>query len=281
MGERVPCITNVQPAGKNLVDAFDKAGGIPAVMQRLGSLIDTDAVTYTGKKLKILLNKIKQSDDRVIRNLTDPVTPAPTISILFGNIAPRGAVIKVAAASPHLLQHSGPAFVFDSYEDMLKSIDDENLPVDPSTVLILRNAGPKAVPGMPEWGMLPIPKKLRLQGIEDMVRISDARMSGTSFGTVILHVAPEAVLGGTFALIRTGDRITIDIPNGKLEADISDTVLAERKAGWKVPAIVHKRGYPKLFIREVLQADEGCDFDFLKPGTDADLTFIEPVVGRS
>jgi dihydroxy-acid dehydratase len=281
MGEKVPCITNVQPAGKNLVDAFDKAGGIPAVMQRLGSLIDTDAVTYTGKKLKALLNKIKQKDDRVIRKLTDPVAPAPTISILFGNIAPRGAVIKVAAASPHLLQHSGPAFVFDSYEDMLNSIDDENLPVDPSTVLVLRNAGPKAVPGMPEWGMVPIPKKLRLQGIEDMVRISDARMSGTSFGTVILHVAPEAALGGTFALIRTGDRITIDIPNRKLEADISDDVLAERKAGWKAPAVIHKRGYPKLFIREVLQADEGCDFDFLKPGTDADLTFIEPVVGRS
>jgi dihydroxy-acid dehydratase len=179
------------------------------------------------------------------------------------------------------LQHSGLAFVFDSYEDMLNSIDDENLPVDPSTVLVLRNAGPKAVPGMPEWGMVPIPKKLRLQGIEDMVRISDARMSGTSFGTVILHVAPEAALGGTFALIRTGDRITIDIPNRKLEADISDAVLAERKAGWKAPAVIHKRGYPKLFIREVLQADEGCDFDFLKPGTDADLTFIEPVVGRS
>ena len=281
MGAKVPCITDVQPAGKNLVDAFDTAGGIPAVMQRLGDLIDRNVITYTGKKLKTLLSKIKVSDDSVIRKLTDPAMHAPTISILFGNIAPLGAVIKVAAASPHLLQHSGPAFVFDSYEEMLNSIDDENLPVDASTVLVLRNAGPKAVPGMPEWGMLPIPKKLRRQGIEDMLRISDARMSGTSFGTVILHVAPEAAMGGTFALIRTGDRITVDIPNRKLHADISDAELAERKAGWSAPESLHTRGYPKLFIREVLQADEGCDFDFLKPRNDAGLLFIEPVVGRS
>ena len=281
MGAKVPCITDVQPAGKNLVDAFDTAGGIPAVMQRLGDLIDRNVITYTGKKLKTLLSKIKVSDDSVIRKLTDPAMHAPTISILFGNIAPLGAVIKVAAASPHLLQHSGPAFVFDSYEEMLNSIDDEKLPVDASTVLLLRNAGPKAVPGMPEWGMLPIPKKLRRQGIEDMLRISDARMSGTSFGTVILHVAPEAAMGGTFALIRTGDRITVDIPNRKLHADISDAELAERKAGWSAPESLHTRGYPKLFIREVLQADEGCDFDFLKPRNDAGLLFIEPVVGRS
>jgi dihydroxy-acid dehydratase len=281
MGEKVPCIADVQPAGKNLVDAFDKAGGIPVLMRQLGELINRDVITYTGKKLKTLLHKTKVSDDLVIRKMSDPVMQAPTISILFGNIAPLGAVIKVAAASPHLLQHSGTAFVFDSYEEMLNSIDDENLPVDASTVLVLRNAGPKAVPGMPEWGMLPIPKKLRRQGIEDMLRISDARMSGTSFGTVILDVAPEAALGGTFALIRTGDRITVDIPNRKLNADISDAELAERKAAWSAPQVLHTRGYPKLFIREVLQADEGCDFDFLKPRSDAGLLFIEPVVGRS
>ena len=281
MGAKVPCITDVQPAGKNLVDAFDTAGGIPAVMQRLGDLIYRNVITYTGKKLKTLLSKIKVSDDSVIRKLTDPAMHAPTISILFGNIAPLVAVIKIAVFSTHLLQDSGPAFVFDSYEEMLNSIDDENLPVDASTVLVLRNAGPKAVPGMPEWGMLPIPKKLRRQGIEDMLRISDARMSGTSFGTVILHVAPEAAMGGTFALIRTGDRITVDSPNRKLHADISDAELAERKAGWSAPESLHTRGYPKLFIREVLQADEGCDFDFLKPRNDAGLLFIEPVVGRS
>src|SRR6185312_2124811 len=155
MGEKVPCISDVQPAGKNLVDAFDKAGGVPAVLQRLGNLIDTEVITYTGKKLKTVLNKIKLPGNTVIRKLTAPVMRAPTLSILFGNIAARGALIKVAAASPHLLQHSGPAFVFDSYEEMLAGIDDENLPVDASTVLVLRNAGPKAVPGMPEWGMLP------------------------------------------------------------------------------------------------------------------------------
>jgi dihydroxy-acid dehydratase len=281
LGEKVPCIADVQPAGKNLVDALDKAGGIPAVMQQLGSLIDTNVITYTGKKLKTALSKIKVINDPVIRKLGSPVVCAPTISILFGNIAPRGAVIKVAAASPHLLRHSGLAFVFDSYEEMLNNIDDENLPVDASTVLVLRNAGPKAVPGMPEWGMLPIPRKLRRQGIEDMLRISDARMSGTSFGTVILHVAPEAALGGTFALIRTGDRITVDIPDRKLNAEISDAELAERKAAWSLPESPHRRGYPKLFIREVLQADEGCDFDFLKPRDQSDLLFIEPVVGRS
>jgi dihydroxy-acid dehydratase len=281
LGEKVPCIADVQPAGKNLVDALDRAGGVPAVMQRLGNLIDTNVVTYTGKKLKTALSKIKAKGDTVIRQLSSPVMRAPTISILFGNIAPRGAVIKVAAASPHLLRHSGPAFVFESYEEMLNNIDDENLPVDASTVLVLRNAGPKAVPGMPEWGMLPIPKKLRRQGIVDMLRISDARMSGTSFGTVILHVAPEAALGGTFALIRTGDRITVDIPDRKLNADISDAELAERKAAWSAPESPHRRGYPKLFIREVLQADEGCDFDFLKPRDQSALVFIEPVVGRS
>jgi len=281
MGEKVPCISDVQPAGKNLVDAFDKAGGVPAVLQRLGNLIDTEVITYTGKKLKTVLNKIKLPGNTVIRKLTAPVMRAPTLSILFGNIAARGALIKVAAASPHLLQHSGPAFVFDSYEEMLAGIDDENLPVDASTVLVLRNAGPKAVPGMPEWGMLPIPKKLRRQGIEDMVRISDARMSGTSFGTVILHVTPEAALGGPFALLRTGDIITVNIPDRKLEADISDAELAKRKAVWSAPQVLHTRGYPKLFIREVLQADEGCDFDFLKPRNDNDLLFIEPVVGRS
>ncbi len=281
IGKRVPCIANVQPSGERLMDEFDLAGGIPAVMVQLGNLIDTGVKTYTGEILKTLLAKIKVTDATLIKTIAGPVMSAPTIAILSGNMAPKGAVIKIAAASKHLLQHSGAAFVFENYEEMLKLIDDESLAIDASTILVLRNAGPKAVPGMPEWGMIPIPKKLRKMGITDMVRISDARMSGTGFGTVILHVTPEAAMGGVFALVKTGDLITVDVINRKLSVEISNDELDERKALWKPPQVLHKRGYPRLFIREVLQADEGCDLEFLKPRSDDDLPFIEPVVGRS
>ena len=281
LGNLVPCIADVQPAGKKLIDEFDAAGGIPAVMTQLGNLIALDSITYTGKKLHALLAGKEVKDKSLIRQIADPITNAPTIAVLSGNLAPDGAVIKVAAASKHLLQHSGPAFVFENYEDMLNRIDDESLPIDASTILVLRNAGPKAVPGMPEWGMIPIPKKLRQQGIMDMVRISDARMSGTSFGTVILHVAPEAAIGGIFALIQNGDTITVDVLNRRLDVAIHDDELSKRKANWKAPAENHRRGYPKLFAKEVLQANEGCDLDFLKPRDEQDLHFIEPIVGRS
>ena len=281
VGSTVPCIVNVQPAGEKLIDDFDKAGGVPAVMMQLKSLMDLTAKTYTGEALGTVLSAATVSDDIVIKTIMNPVTNVPTLAILTGNLAPRGAVIKVAAASTNLLKHAGNAFVFENYEDMLNRIDDDTLPVDASTVLVLRNAGPKAVPGMPEWGMIPIPKKLRQQGVADMVRISDARMSGTSFGTVVLHVVPEAAIGGMLALIKDGDKITIDVPGRKLNVEISDDELAYRKAKWKAPVSGHKRGYPKLYAREVLQADEGCDLDFLKPKTDDDLAFIEPVVGRS
>jgi len=281
VGSTVPCIVNVQPAGEKLIDDFDKAGGVPAVMIQLKSLMDLTAKTYTGEALGTVLSAATVSDDIVIKTIMNPVTNVPTLAILTGNLAPRGAVIKVAAASTNLLKHAGNAFVFENYEDMLNRIDDDTLPVDASTVLVLRNAGPKAVPGMPEWGMIPIPKKLRQQGVTDMVRISDARMSGTSFGTVVLHVVPEAAIGGMLALIKDGDKITIDVPGRKLSVEISDDELAYRKAKWKAPVSGHKRGYPKLYTREVLQADEGCDLDFLKPKTDDDLAFIEPVVGRS
>jgi dihydroxy-acid dehydratase len=210
-----------------------------------------------------------------------PVTSAPTIAIVSGNLAPDGAVIKVAAASSHLFVHTGRAVVFENYDDMLQRIDGDHLEVDETSVLVLRNAGPKAVPGMPEWGMIPIPKKLRMQGVTDMVRISDARMSGTSFGTVILHVSPEAAIGGPLALVLNGDRITLDLPNRKLELEISDDEMRRRQDAWQEPVRKHRRGYPHLYIREVLQANEGCDFRFLKPESDEDLFFIEPIVGRS
>ncbi|MEP7259140.1 MAG: dihydroxy-acid dehydratase, partial [Flavitalea sp.] len=217
----------------------------------------------------------------LIKSISDPVINAPTIAILTGNLAPRGAVIKVSAASPHLLVHTGIAVVFEHYKDMLDRIDDEKLEVDASSVLVLRYAGPKGVPGMPEWGMIPVPKKLREKGITDMVRISDARMSGTSFGTVILHVVPEAAIGGALALVKNGDTIILDISAKKLHLDITEEEMAFRKSQWTEPVSEHKRGYPKLFIREALQADEGCDFEFLKPKSAEELIFIEPVVGRS
>lgn len=281
IGSKVPCIANVQPSGTNLIDEFNEAGGVPAVMKQLGNLVDGDVITYSGKKLKSELEKAEVLNNNIIKTINNPVAAAPTLAILSGNLAPKGAVIKVAAASPGLLQHTGPAFIFDSYEEMLKGVEDENLPVEASTVLILRNAGPKAVPGMPEWGMIPIPKKLRIQGVKDMVRISDARMSGTSFGTVILHVVPEAAIGGPLAFVKNGDRIIVDIPARKICLEISDEEMGKRKNEWHPPVSEHKRGYPKLYIREVLQADEGCDFDFLKPKSDNDLLFIEPIVGRS
>jgi dihydroxy-acid dehydratase len=281
IGNAVPCIVNVQPAGEKLIDDFDKAGGVPAVIKQLKNLIDLKVKTYTGETLETILSAVTVTDDTVIKTIENPVTNAPTLAILAGNLAPNGAVIKVAAASTSLLRHTGSVFVFENYEDMLNKINDDTLPVDASTVLVLRNAGPKAVPGMPEWGMIPIPKKLRQQGVTDMVRISDARMSGTSFGTVILHVTPEAAVGGMLAFIKDGDKITIDIKNRKLDVEISDEELVYRKAKWKAPLDKHKRGYPKLYTREVLQADEGCDFDFLKPKTNDDLAFIEPIVGRS
>ena len=281
VGAKVPCITNVQPTGTKLIDEFDAAGGMPAVLQRLKPLLDITAITYTGQSLVNLLIHNNDIDESMIHPLLTPLTPPPTIAILTGNLAPDGAVLKVAAASSHLLHHTGKALVFNSYDDMLNNIDDDDLPVDATTVLVLRNAGPKAVPGMPEWGMIPIPKKLQLQGVNDMVRISDARMSGTSFGTVILHVAPEAAMGSTLALVQNGDLIAINITAKSITLIVSDVELQQRKQQLKPFATPHKRGYPALYIREVLQANEGCDFDFLKPKNADELVFIEPIVGRS
>lgn len=281
LGDKVPCIVDVQPSGSKLIDEFDVAGGVPAVLKQLETFIDSEVTTYTGKKLKSFLIDVKVKDSNTIRSISNPVIKAPSLAILSGNLAPKGAVIKVATASAHLLQHSGPAYIFEDYEKMLVELEDENIPVDASTILILRNAGPIAVPGMPEWGMIPIPKKLRKQGIKDIVRISDARMSGTSFGTIILHVAPEAAVGGPLALVKNGDIIKVDIPNRTVSIEISIDEIIERKKLWKPLESPHTRGYPKLFIQEVLQADEGCDFKFLKPKSNEELSFIEPIVGRS
>lgn len=281
MAQLVPCIANVQPAGSYLIDEFDHAGGIPAVLNSLNTILDGTTITYTGQTLGNLISESKAIDEEVIRPLSAPISPLPAIAILTGNLAPAGAVIKVASASLELLNHTGPALVFNNYEDMLNRIDDPELPVSADTVLILRNTGPKGVPGMPEWGMIPIPKKLQLQGVKDMVRISDARMSGTSFGTVILHVAPEAALGSVLALVKDGDLVSINVMERQIKLEVDDHELQLRKQQWQPIVSLHKRGYPALYIREVLQANEGCDFDFLKPKSKEELIFISPTVGRS
>lgn len=281
IGEVVPCISDVQPSGTKLIDDFHNAGGIPAVLKQLSSMLDLSVKTYSGKQLGELLQPDIAIDETIIRALDKPVTQAPTLAILKGNLAPRGALIKVSAASQHLLVHTGQAVVFENYSDMLNRIDDPLLEVDASSVLVLKNAGPKGVPGMPEWGMIPIPKKLSKLGVTDMVRVSDSRMSGTSFGTVILHVTPEAATGDVFAVIKTGDLIQMDIPNRLISLLVDEGELSQRIRNWSPPVCSHLRGYPLLYMKEVLQADEGCDFDFLKPKSQEALQFVEPVVGRS
>ncbi|HEX8548750.1 MAG TPA: dihydroxy-acid dehydratase [Cytophagaceae bacterium] len=281
IGAQIPCIVDVQPSGTNLIEEFDAAGGIPAVMSTLKDYLDLSVKTYSGKSLGEQLQNSSAIDKKVIRSLDDAICSAPTIAVLKGNIAEKGAVIKVAAASKSLLTHTGKVVVFENYDDMLDRIDDPELPVDASSVLVLKNAGPKGVPGMPEWGMIPVPKKLQMQGVKDMVRISDSRMSGTSFGTVILHVSPESADGGAIGLVQNGDTISIDIANRIINLQVTPEELATRKAAWVAPTVKHKRGYPSLYIREVLQADEGCDFDFLRPKNEEELKFIEPIVGRS
>lgn len=281
IGKIMPCIADVQPSGTKLIDDFHLAGGIPAVLKRLRPLLNLSVRAFSGKPLREVLEPDLEIEKAVIRSLDEPVTLAPTLAILKGNLAPKGALIKVSAASQHLLVHTGPAVVFENYADMLARIDDPLLDVDADSVLVLKNAGPKGVPGMPEWGMIPIPKKLSKLGITDMVRVSDSRMSGTSFGTIILHVTPEATAGGVFAVIETGDLIQVDVPQRLISLLVNEDELSERLGNWHLPASDHLRGYPLLYTKEVLQADEGCDFDFLKPRSQQALSFIEPVVGRS
>jgi dihydroxy-acid dehydratase len=281
IGRTIPCLADVQPTGSHLIDEFDRDGGVPGLLKAMQSVLDLSVRNYTGKSLGDLLDNYEQPKGKVIRMLDDPVTPAPTLAILKGNLAPLGAVVKVSAADPRLMVHRGRAVVFDNYADMLARIDDPNLDVDAESVLVLKNAGPRGVPGMPEWGMIPIPRKLKEAGVTDMVRISDGRMSGTSFGTVILHVAPEAAMGGPFAIVRSGDVIHLNIPQRTINVELSEKEIADRLADWKAPESAHLRGYPLLYQREVLQADEGCDFSFLRHGSKIKPGLVEPIVGRS
>ncbi|MBP7690999.1 MAG: dihydroxy-acid dehydratase [Anaerolineales bacterium] len=279
LSRTTPRLVNLRPAGAHLMAAFDAAGGVPALLTELKDLLDLEAPTVTGRPLSASLGPVLNAD--VIRPLTAPLQAAGSLAVLRGNLAPRGAVLRISTAAPELLQHRGPALVFDSYADMLARLDAPDLPVTAETVLVLRNAGAVGVPGMPEWGALPIPQKLLVQGVKDMVRLSDARMSGTSYGTVVLHVAPEAAVGGPLALVRDGDLIELDAPARTLTLHVPAAELERRRAAWRPPSALHRRGYPRLYQDHVLQPDEGCDFDFLRPRTPEDLAFVPPTLGRS
>jgi len=264
IGRKTPYLVNMRPSGKYLMEDFYYAGGLSALLEGMRDLLDLGELTCTGKTLGENIAGSKIYDPDVIRTPANPMQAEGGLVVLRGNLAPDGAVIKSTAADPKLLKHAGPAVVFDDYNDMAKRLDDPNLDVDADSVLILRNAGPLGGPGMPEWGMLPIPKKLLKQGVRDMVRISDARMSGTSYGTCVLHVSPESWIGGPLALVKTGDIVELDVPGRKLNLKISDAEMAQRKAAWKPGEKKYQRGYGKIFSQHVSQADKGCDFDFLE-----------------
>ena len=272
-GSHVPLLVNLQPAGKYLMEDLYRAGGLLAVLKELEDLLDPKAITVTGKPLTSYLSEAEIYDTDVIRKRQTPLLEGAGIAVLTGNLAPLGAVIKPAAASPHLLQHRGKAIVFDSIEDFKKRIDDPALDVDENSVLILRGCGPKGYPGMPEVANMPLPKKLLEKGVRDMVRICDGRMSGTAYGTVVLHVAPEAAAGGPLAVVQTGDMIVLDVAARTLNIDISDEELAKRtpNAATTQAFASPDRGWQKLYIDHVMQADSGADNDFLTGGSGSEV----------
>ncbi len=263
LSRQTPCIVNVKPSGEYLMEDLFNAGGVPAVMNRIADLVARDCLTVNGKTIGENIAGAAARDANVIRARETPLHVEGGLAILYGNLAPDGAVIKQTAASPELLQHRGRALVFENRDEMAARIDSEDLPAGRDTVLVMRSCGPKGAPGMPEWGQIPIPKKLLKQGVTDLVRISDARMSGTSFGTVVLHVAPESAVGGPLAAVRTGDEIVLDVPARKLELCVTAEELAARLRNFQSPPPHYTRGYGKLFLEHVTQANLGCDFDFL------------------
>jgi dihydroxy-acid dehydratase len=265
IGRKVPVLVDLKPSGTHYMEHFHWAGGVPRLLRELREHLALDAVTVSGRTIGEIADEAENIPTQtIIRHLDDPVHPGGGMAVLRGNLAPDGAVIKHSAASPELLIHTGRAVVFDSVEDLTSRIDDPELDVNADDILVLRNAGPKGAPGMPEAGYLPIPKKLAQAGVKDMVRISDARMSGTAFGTIVLHIAPEAAVGGPLALVRTGDRIRLDVPERRLELLVPEDERRRRAQEWRPPAQVAEehRGYRGLYMRSVLQADQGCDFDF-------------------
>jgi dihydroxy-acid dehydratase len=266
LSREIPVLANVRPSGKYLMEDFYYAGGLRGLMAELRDRLDLSCLTVTGKPLADNLDGAKAHLRDIIRSLNDPVSTAGATAVLTGNLAPRGCVMKPSAADPLLLRHRGPALAFEDYNHMAREIDRDDLDVTPGHVIVLKNAGPKGGPGMPEWGMLPIPKKLVRAGVRDMLRVSDARMSGTSYGACILHVAPESHVGGPLALVRSGDEIEVDAEARRIHLHVSDEELARRRAVWRPPAPHYPRGYGAMYLAHIGQADEGCDFDFLLAG---------------
>jgi dihydroxy-acid dehydratase len=271
IGSALPCLVNLQPSGQYLMEDFYYAGGVPAVMREIQHLLDGQALTANGRTLAQNIADAPCWNRDVIKPLADPFKPGAGIAVLRGNLAPDGAVIKPSAATPKLLKHRGRAVVFESIEDLHARIDDENLDIDESCIMVLKGCGPKGYPGMAEVGNMPLPPKLLRKGITDIVRISDARMSGTAYGTVVLHVSPEAAVGGTLALVRNGDMIDLDVPNRRLHLDVDERELASRRADWQ-PAPLPKRGWYRIFAEHVQQAHLGADLDVLVGGSGADVS---------
>jgi len=266
-GREVPVIANIRPSGSEyLMEDFYYAGGLRGLMSRLTERLNLDALTVSGRSLGDTLKGAEVYNDDVIRPVENPIYPSGSLAVLRGNLAPDGCVIKPCAMEQRLMVHEGPALVFDSYPEMKTAVDDPGLDVTPDHVMVLRNAGPIGAPGMPEWGMLPIPTKLVRQGVRDMLRISDARMSGTSYGACVLHAAPEAAIGGPLALVRTGDMIRVDVSNRTIDMAVDQAELDRRRSEWKAPEPKATRGYNWMFARHIQQADKGCDFDYLETG---------------
>jgi len=264
LSRRTPFLANVRPSGKYLMEDFFYAGGLRALMSRIPDLLHTGAPTVSGRPLGAGLDGAGVVNEDVIVPRERPINAEGGLAVLRGNLAPDGAVIKHTAMEPRLLKHKGPAIVFRDYNDLERRMDDPDLPATPDSVLVLQNAGPLGAPGMPEWGMLPLPKKLLQQGVRDMVRISDARMSGTSYGACVLHVAPESFVGGPLALVRDGDLIELDVPGRRLTLQVAEDEMGRRRAAWKPRELPYPRGWVALWARHVRQADKGCDFDFLE-----------------
>ena len=264
LSRRTPLIANIRPAGKYLMEDFFYAGGLRALLAEISDLLALDARTVNGHTLGENIAGAEVFNHDVILPRDKALVASGSLAVLRGNLAPNGAVIKPAAAEARLHKHTGPAVVFSDYNDMAARIDDPALKVTADSVLVLQNAGPLGAPGMPEWGQLPIPKKILAQGVRDMVRISDSRMSGTSYGACVLHVAPESFVGGPLALVRDGDLIELDVAARKIELKVDAAELAQRRAAWKKPAPKYERGYGALYQQHITQADQGCDFDFLE-----------------
>ena len=272
LGSHLPLLLNVMPAGDYLMEDFFEAGGIPAVMAELSDVLDAEPLAVTGQPIATYWDGRTSWNREVIRTVAEPLTEEAGIAVLRGNLCPSGAVIKPSAASPELLQHTGPALVFETIEEFKQRIDDPDLEVTPDTVMVLKGCGPMGYPGMPEVGNMPLPPKLLAAGVTDMVRISDARMSGTAYGTAVLHTAPESAAGGPLALVQTGDSITLDVPGRTLTLDLDEAELGRRRATWEPPPPVATRGWAKLYIDHVTQADTGADLDFLVGASGSTVT---------